>query len=133
MLGYLVGSATVSRSAVDPARFRVATPPAPRCTLDAIQAGLTGPRVVGADLAFSASNTNGIAAGFSRRRTRSELQLYTQPDNLVTPFVGKHTSARGAGLELGLAAICPRRAPALCSPKPSPRKSAPPQTAGRGC
>ena len=97
MVAYIIGSATASRSSVDqkPGFAGFATGTAVH--VDALQAGLTGPRVADVNLAFSAANTN--SDGFTANRA-SEVQLNLQPDDLA--FAGKNASARGSGLAVGL-------------------------------
>ena len=105
LISYLVGAATVSRSAVAPTPIS-AYASGIALHADAIQAGLAGPRIVGADLAYSSAQLN--SAGFAPVSPQNELQLNLQPTD--KEFAGKNASARGAGLELGIASDLPANA-----------------------
>lgn len=106
LISYLVGAATVSRS----------LPPTPgpvsgyasgtALHVDAVQAGLAGPRLLGAELAYSTAQIN--AQGFSATSPETENQLKLQP-TLEAPatFTGKNASARGGGLEVGVGSDLP--------------------------
>ncbi|MEY2467393.1 MAG: hypothetical protein QOF21_91, partial [Actinomycetota bacterium] len=125
MIGYLVGSATVSRSAVVPGFNYSSYATGTALHADLIQAASTGPRVVGADLAYSASNTN--SAGFAATSTVGELNLNLQPSNV--PFAAKKASARGAGLELGVGSSLPADAGDVLQLAGEAGQAAPPNAA----
>lgn len=105
LMAYLVGAAVPGQSSIDAPGVITAYASGTALHADAIQGGLTGPRIVGADLAFSAANAN--SAGFSAINPQNEMQLFLQPEITGTPFSGKNASARGAGLELGLGSDLP--------------------------
>lgn len=106
LLSYMVGAATVSRS----------LPPTPgpvsgyasgtALHVDAVQAGLAGPRLLGAELAYSTAQLN--AQGFAAISPETENQLRLQPTlDAPATFAGKNASARGGGLEVGVASDLP--------------------------
>jgi hypothetical protein len=112
LIAYLLGAATAGRSTVDTGQSVKAYASGTALHVDALQAGLTGPRVADVEDAFSAANVD--SNGFSATSRLTENSVLVQPDpadhDPATPFVGKNASARGAGLELGVGSNVPTAA-----------------------
>ncbi|MEY2419172.1 MAG: hypothetical protein QOG90_1852 [Actinomycetota bacterium] len=95
MCAYVIGTATIGRSDVPVPGFSgYAT--GTNIHVDSLEAP-GGPRLVDSEVAFSASATN--SAGFGLNSLQNEMEVNLQPANAP----GKMSSARGSGLELGLA------------------------------
>ena len=130
LLAFMLGSATASRGKVNEAQpvfgFATGTP----LHLDALQAGLTGPRVADAEVGFSSANVN--SQGFPATSGVNENNVNLQPDPAhftpAKPFAGKNASARGAGLQLGLGSDLPTNAGDVLSETESGAIAPPPDS-----
>lgn len=112
LVAYLTGAATSGQSTVNGNPAVIAFATGTGLHVDALQAGLEGPRVADAEVAFSAANVN--AQGFGANSGVNENSVLLQPnpadEDPAVPFVGKNASARGAGLELGVGSDVPTQA-----------------------
>jgi hypothetical protein len=114
LIAYLLGAATVGRSAVTDGETVKAYASGTALHLDALQAGATGPRVADVEAAFSAVNAD--STGFVAPGRYTENNIQTQPDPTTNPppsYVGKNASARGEGLGVGLGDSVPDEARAV--------------------
>ncbi|MEY2424739.1 MAG: hypothetical protein QOI61_311 [Actinomycetota bacterium] len=113
LVAYLLGAATAGRSTVNPddqvvKAFATGT----ALHADALQGGVTGPRLADVEVAFSTANVDSTGFTAPGRTTENEVLVQPNaadnepPDPSVDP-VGKNSSARGAGLELGLGSDVP--------------------------
>jgi hypothetical protein len=112
LVAYLLGAATAGTSTVTDGESVVAYASGTALHVDALQGGVTGPRIADVELAFSAVSAD--SNGFSAVSRVTENEVLVQPDptdhDPETPFEGKNASARGAGLELGLGDDVPTNA-----------------------
>jgi hypothetical protein len=117
LIAYLLGAATVGRSAVTTGEVVKAMVNGSALHVDALQVGLTGPRVANVDAAFSSANLDSTGFGATSRQTENEILVQPDPadHDPATPFVGKNASGRGAGLELGIGSSVPLQGAAILS------------------
>jgi cell division septation protein DedD len=116
LVAYLAGAAIPGRSTVTLGQDVKAYATGTALHADAIQAGLTGPRLADVEEAFSAVNVDSQGFGATSRQNENEVLVQPNPDdNDLTAdptlpdlhFEGKNASARGAGLELGVGSDVP--------------------------
>jgi hypothetical protein len=137
LVAYLAGAAIPGRSTVTLGQDVKAYATGTALHADAIQAGVTGPRLADVEEAFSAANVDSKGFGATSRQNENEVLVQPNPDdNDLTAdptlpdlhFEGKNASARGAGLEVSLGEPVPTPPGNTLPPLTRSNAVAPPDT-----